>query len=140
MSAFGIILWIALAILVLWMATRFLPASVDHLHATFINVIALVPLLWIPLAVLLVVAVAKHYPAQAICSFAALAIDVAFSAGYFIALPDTMNHILGMPEQSHTLSVTERQTALDSCTSITEASTNATPNTANSTTAADIPQ
>lgn len=140
MSAFGIVLWIALAILVLWMATRFLPASVDHLHATFINVIALVPLLWIPLAVLLVVSVAKHYPAQAICSFAALAVDVLFSAGYFIALPDTVNHILGMPEQSHTLSVTERQTALDSCTSITTASTSTTPDTANSTTAKDITQ
>lgn len=134
MSAFGIILWIALAILVLWMATRFLPASVDHLHATFINVIALVPLLWIPLAVLCVLALAKHYPAQAICSLVALAIDVLLSAGYLVALPDTMNHILGMPLQSQTLSVAERQSALDSCTSITKATETAS-DTANSNTA-----
>ncbi len=140
MSAFGIVLWIALAILVLWMATRFLPASVDHLHATFINVIALVPLLWIPLAVVLVVAAAKHYPAQAICSFVALAIDVVFSAGYFIALPDTLNNILGMPKQSTTLSVAERQTALDSCTSITKASISTTPDTADSATTGTTPK
>ncbi|MDD6461593.1 MAG: endonuclease/exonuclease/phosphatase family protein [Bifidobacteriaceae bacterium] len=141
MSAFGIVLWIALAVLVLWMATYFLPASLDHLHATFINVIALVPLLWIPLAVLAVLAAAKHCPAQAICSVAALAIDVLLSAGYLVALPDTANHILGMPEQSRTLSVAERQAALDSCTSITKATGAATgsseSDTANSTDTAD---
>lgn len=131
MSAFAIFLWIAIVLLVLWMATRYLPPQFDHLHATFINIIALVPLLWCPLAVVCALAAAKHLPAQAICAFVAMAVDVSFSMGYLVALPDTANHILGMPEQSTTLSTAQRQKALDSCTSLGSV---ANPDTTDSTT------
>lgn len=51
MFVFHIILWVILVFCVLWICTRYLPSGVDW-HRPFPEIIALIPLLWVPIVII----------------------------------------------------------------------------------------
>ncbi|MDD6374139.1 MAG: endonuclease/exonuclease/phosphatase family protein [Bifidobacteriaceae bacterium] len=113
MSAITVFLWILIVLFAAWMAMRFLPSSLDHGTAVP-DMTALVTLLAIPLLIIAVWALARRSWAQGICSVILVLLNVTLSAGYFFALPDGINRLLGQPVQS-TVTADELHTAQAAC-------------------------
>ena len=89
-------LWALLAILLVWMLLRFVPAGVDA-HRPLPELIALIPLLAVPIAVALAWAVSiDSWPAAA-CAVLLLALQAPWWAGYVMRLPGPMERWVGVP-------------------------------------------
>ncbi|OZG59430.1 endonuclease/exonuclease/phosphatase family protein [Bifidobacterium tissieri] len=95
--------WIVIAIFAIWMALKYLPAGWDQ-YRPLPEVIALIPLLVVPLVLLLpITGVTGNWP-QFWVTVLLLIVQVAWQIGYVMPIPASLSPILGVPVQNVTAS------------------------------------
>ncbi|WP_018142583.1 endonuclease/exonuclease/phosphatase family protein [Alloscardovia criceti] len=104
------ILWLLLILIAAWMLLRYLPAGMDK-FVPLPNVIALIPLLIVPLVGIAVLSVVLKNPAQFWVSVVLLAVQLAWAALYLVPVPDAVAAALGSPRQTMNSSVSAHSLA-----------------------------
>ncbi|MFD0704405.1 endonuclease/exonuclease/phosphatase family protein [Alloscardovia venturai] len=99
------IIWIALVLIAAWMCLRYLPAGMDA-KPGLPQLIALIPLLAVPLVALGIMSLILRNGAQAIVVAILLLIHLAWSATFFVPMTSGMTAILGSPRQTITSTMT----------------------------------
>ncbi|WP_163198448.1 MULTISPECIES: endonuclease/exonuclease/phosphatase family protein [Bifidobacterium] len=93
------ILWILLAVIALWMTLKYLPASADR-HRPLPEVIALIPLLIVPIVLLLALAAVLRLWPQCVMAIVLLVVQLLWQAAYIMPMPAAVTTMLGIPRQS----------------------------------------
>lgn len=91
--------WIVIAIFAIWMALKYLPAGWDQ-YRPLPEVIALIPLLVVPLVLLLpITGFTGNWP-QFWMTVLLLIVQAAWQIGYIVPIPAPLSPILGVPVQN----------------------------------------
>ncbi len=93
------LLWAALVIITIWMLLRYVPAGLDARYP-LTQIIALIPLLAVPLLIVGIAAIATHQRAQIIVTLVLLGIHLLWSLTFFVPMPAIVTTILGSPRQT----------------------------------------
>lgn len=93
------IIWIALVLIALWMCLRYLPAGWDA-HRPLPELIALIPLLAVPLFIILGISVYMKNFGQIGVTAVLLIIHLLWSATFFIPMTPEMTTLLGSARQT----------------------------------------
>ncbi|PJM74059.1 endonuclease [Bifidobacterium primatium] len=106
------ILWILLTVIALWMALKYLPAGADR-HRPLPEVIALIPLLIVPVVLLLALAAVLRMWPQCVMAVVLLVVQLLWQAAYVVPMPAAVTTILGVPRQSVAMSSAVSSTTAD---------------------------
>lgn len=119
------VLWVCIILIGLWMALRYLPAGWDS-YRPLPELIALIPLLPIPLLILGIWSIQSKSVPQFFAICALLIIHALCLAAFYIPMPAFMHNILGLPVQNTVKISTGSTTTSDSPASDAVAATQPT--------------
>ena len=95
------LLWLICAVIAIWMALRHIPSRWD-VYRPLPELIALIPLVWIPTAVILLVCVLVGAVPQGITAAALLCVQGLWHAAMLLDMPGPLLRLTGLPERRST--------------------------------------
>jgi endonuclease/exonuclease/phosphatase family metal-dependent hydrolase len=103
------LLWICCAFIALWMALRHVPARWDA-YRPLPELIALVPLLWIPTIIVLVVCLIETSPAQSLTALVLLGVQLLWHSAMYVDLPQPLLRLCNLPTRRRRASAQSAET------------------------------